>query len=159
MPRRIQGLATAVTTRSGWCRSTTPKSPMPRFSRASPTLPKHITANSTRYFCTFTGLVPGTCLGLGSYCFGFRTRTHFLGGAITLRAQLQERFRFLVQPLAFGGVKSGLTNNAEDGFGTEIVFVVELVHHLQDVLTGQAGILNLRQLVAAIIEHALVAHD
>jgi hypothetical protein len=30
-------------------------------------------------------------------------------------------------------------DDAEGGLGTKVVFVVELVHHLHDVLGGQAG--------------------
>src|SRR5215469_2579244 len=65
----------------------------------------------------------------------------------------------MIEPLALGRVEHRFLDDAKDGFGPEIIFVVELVDHLQHVFAWQARILNLRQLVAAIIHHALVAND
>ena len=50
----------------------------------------------------------------------------------------------------------GLPDDAERGLGAEVVFVVEAVHHLHHVLGGQAGILDVRHLVAAVVRHLLV---
>src|SRR5580693_7981192 len=44
---------------------------------------------------------------------------------VALRAQLQEGLRFFVKALAIGAVKRGLPQDAEDGLGPEIIFVVE----------------------------------
>src|SRR5579862_5973777 len=71
-----------------------------------------------------------------------RTVAGLLHCAITGGAQLHERLRLAVQPLAFGRVERSLSHNAEDRLGTEVVFVVEAVHHLQDVVARDAGVLD-----------------
>src|SRR5260370_4921880 len=46
----------------------------------------------------------------------------------TLRAQLQEVHRFVIQPLAFVAVPKRFAHDAPDHPGPEVVFVVETVH-------------------------------
>src|SRR5262249_23759591 len=153
---------------------------MPRLSSASPPLPKHITANRTRYFFRFTGLVSGSglCRSFDSHSFGplmvavHRTTSvqadtsvavtvgpHFFGHTVTLRTQLHERLGFVIQTLTFRGVEDGLAHDAEHSLGAEIILVVELVHHLQHMLAGQSGIFDLRQLMSAFIHHPFRTHN
>ena len=52
-----------------------------------------------------------------------------------------------------------LPDHAESGLGPEVVLVVEAVHHLHHVVGGQAGILDVRHLVAAAVLHLLVGDE
>ena len=77
---------------------------------------------------------------------------------VALRTELHKRASF--------GVETGdvtiddrLPDDAEGGPGTKVVFVVELVHHLHDVLGGQAGVLNVGHLVAAAVLHLLISDE
>ena len=77
----------------------------------------------------------------------------FLDGAdglVALGTKLHEGLGFSVEA-GHIAVDDGLPDDAEGGLGAEIVLVVELVHHLHDVLDGQAGILDVGHLVAAIV--------
>jgi hypothetical protein len=54
---------------------------------------------------------------------------------------------------------TGFPDDAEGGLGAEVVFVVELVHHLHDVLGGEAGVLDVGHLVAAAVFHLFVGDE
>ena len=77
---------------------------------------------------------------------------------VALRTELHKRASF--------GVEAGdvtiddrLPDDAKGGLGTKVVFVVELVHHLHDVLRGQAGVLDVGHLVAAAVLHLLISDE
>ena len=75
------------------------------------------------------------------------------GGLVALRAELHEGLGFGVEAGDIA-VDDGFPYDAERGLGTEVVLVVEAVDHLHDVLDGQAGVLDVRHLVAAAVFHA-----
>ena len=62
----------------------------------------------------------------------------------------------LYKPLAVHVVEHRFSQDAEDGLGTEIILVVKTVDGFQKFIGGQAGILDLRHLVAAVIHHLCV---
>jgi hypothetical protein len=75
---------------------------------------------------------------------------------VALRTELHERASF--------GVEAGdvtiddrLPDDAEGGPGTKVVFVVELMHHLHDVVERKAGVLDVGHLVAAAVFHLLIS--
>ena len=77
---------------------------------------------------------------------------------VALRTELHKRASF--------GVEAGnvtiddrLPDNAEGGPGTKVVFVVELMHHLHDVVDRKAGVLDVRHLVAAAVFHLLISDE
>src|SRR5579859_4194150 len=84
---------------------------------------------------------------------GLLLRQHFLGGLVPCGPQLHKRLGFLIETLALFTVKDSFANDAEDGLGAEVIFVVKLVDHFQNVLARQAGILDLRYLVSAFVNH------
>ena len=65
--------------------------------------------------------------------FGFEAR-----GLVALAAELHEGLGFDVET-GDVAVDDGLPDYAEGSLGTEVVFVVELVNHLHDVLSREAG--------------------
>ena len=79
-------------------------------------------------------------------------------GLVALRAELHEGLGFDVEARHVA-VDDGLPDDAEGGLGAEVVFVVELVHHLHDVLGGQAGVLDVGHLVAAAVFHLFVGDE
>src|SRR3979409_1974826 len=119
--------------------------------RALPTLPCSNISDSARK-STMVRVAQALVSGDFSSARLFRSvllcGDHILGGLVARRPQLHERFGFLIKALPFFTVEYGFAHNAEDGFGTEIVFVVKLVDHFHHVLTGKAGIFDLRNLVA-----------
>ena len=85
----------------------------------------------------------------GSACWLRATLYHL----VALRAQLEERLGLDVEPRQIA-IHDRLPDHAECGLGAEVVLVVEPVHHLHHVVGGQAGILDVRHLVAAAVFHA-----
>src|SRR5689334_18205642 len=134
---------------SGRCdREMLPTSFMPRERVRSPQAANTITPARTRYLRQLTIRFERRLAGFDG---GFGRRDVLLIALVfydlvALRAQLQESTCFLVQALPFFSVEDGLLDDAEGSLGPEVVFVVEPVHRLQDLFTGQAGILDVRQL-------------
>src|SRR4029077_14520953 len=72
--------------------------------------------------------------------------SHFLGntnGLITLSAEFHERFSLGVQA-GNVAVDDSLPDDTEGNFGAEEVFVVKLLDLFQNLLGGQAGVLDVR---------------
>src|SRR5260370_35002152 len=82
----------------------------------------------------------------------------FLDQLVAHGTYFEETFCFLVQALAVIAVKRSLLQNAEHSLGPEIIFVVETVHSAEDIVRRQSGILDVCQLVAAIVDHLFVLH-
>ena len=82
----------------------------------------------------------------------------YLDHLVALRAQLQEGLGLDVEPGQVA-IDNRLPDHAERRLGPEVVLVVEAVHHLHHVVGGQAGILDVRHLVAAAVLHALVGDE
>lgn len=80
------------------------------------------------------------------------------GGFVALGAELHEGLGFDVKA-GDVAVDDGLPDDAEGGLGAEVVFVVELVDHLHDVLDGEAGVLDVGHLVTAAILHVFVGDE
>src|ERR1700721_1385436 len=79
-------------------------------------------------------------------CLRLRLLCHF----VALRTELHKGASF--------GIEAGdvtiddrLPDDAEGGPGTKVVFLVELMHHLHDVVDRKAGVLDVRHLVAAAV--------
>src|ERR1051325_2463915 len=84
----------------------------------------------------------------GGGCFRGVLFHQFVAGG----AQLQKRSGLFVETLAFVAVKRGFLKDAEDRFGTEIIFVVKAMHGGKDIVGGQAGILDVCELMSAFID-------
>src|SRR6185437_2451700 len=97
--------------------------------------------------------------GLRSNRRGLRRLARLFYIAITRSPELQERFGFLVQALAFVVVEDRLSHNAVDLLWTEVVLVVETVDHLHHVIARQAGILDVGHLMPAGVDHGLGVDD
>jgi len=80
------------------------------------------------------------------------------GSLVALSTELHERFGFHIEARDVA-VDDGLPDDAGRGLGTEVVFVVELVHHLHHVLGGQAGVFDVCHLVTAAVFHVLVGDE
>src|SRR5580658_4218364 len=63
----------------------------------------------------------------------------------------------MIQAFTVRRVEGSLSQDAEYCLGTEIIFVVKAVHRFEDFFGGQSGILNVSELVAALIHHFVVA--
>ena len=72
------------------------------------------------------------------------------------RADFQKGFGFFVETLALAGVEGGFAQDAEDGFRAEIIFVVEAVDGGEDFVGGQAGVLDVGELVSTFVDHFAV---
>ena len=77
---------------------------------------------------------------------------------VALRTELHKRASF--------GVEAGDVtiddrppDDAEGGPGTKVVFVVELMHHLHDIVDRKAGVLDVGHLVAAAVFHLLISDE
>ena len=67
--------------------------------------------------------------------------------------RLQEGLGLLVEPFAILAVKRCFLQDAESRLGPEVVFVVEAVHRLKNLGRGQSRVLNMGELVTALIHH------
>ena len=77
---------------------------------------------------------------------------------VALRAELHEGLCLDIEA-GHVAIHDCLPHHAECSLGAEVILVVEVVHHLHDVVGGQAGILDVRHLVAAAVFHALVGDE
>src|SRR5437868_7559763 len=74
---------------------------------------------------------------------------------VTGCAELQKSPGILVEPLAFGTIESRFSEDTEYGFGTGVVLVVETMHCAEYLVSGQTGVLDMCQLVSAIVNHVV----
>ena len=56
-------------------------------------------------------------------------------------------------------IDDGFPDNAEDGSRTKVVFVIELMHHLHDVLGRKAWVLDVSHLVAVAVFHLFIGNE
>src|SRR5262245_51065522 len=109
---------------------------MPRESRASPSAPQMTMTSSTAYR-------PGVMRRSGTRGVRFRFRFSPRSGAVgahhlaALRAEFQERLRFLIEPLALDGVEQCLADDAVDRFRPQVVLVIEAVDSLEHLVGGE----------------------
>jgi hypothetical protein len=77
---------------------------------------------------------------------------------IALSPKLQEGSCFSVETRNIA-VNDGFPNDADGGFGTEEVFVIEFVDHFHDVLGGQPRILDMGNLMPSFVGHGSFGHE
>src|ERR1700730_3433529 len=92
-------------------------------------------------------------LGFEGVLFLLETR-----GLVALGAELHEGLGFDVKAWDIA-IYNGLPGDAEGSLGAEIIFVVELVHHLHDVLGGKTGVFDVGHLVTATVLHLFVGDE
>src|SRR3984893_10770882 len=134
---------------------------IPCASMESPAAAKTVTPASTRYLRRLTrnSLGGGTYSGLDWIrCCGRGLVAMPLDHLVTHGTYLEETFGFLVQTLAVVAVKRSFLQDAEHSLGPEIIFVVETMHRAENIVRRQSRILDVRQLVAAIVDHLLILH-
>jgi hypothetical protein len=87
-------------------------------------------------------------------CLRLRLLCHF----VALRTELHKGASFGVEARNVT-IDDRLPDDAEDGPGTKVVFVVKLMHHLHDVVDRKAGVLDVGHLVAAAVFHLLISDE
>src|SRR5579872_4312455 len=161
IPSITQGLPRAMISSGSRDREMLPTSFIPRERVRSPQAANTTTPASTRYLrqltIRFQARLRGFDGGLG--------RRHLLlvplllHNPVARRTQLQERACLLVQTSALVAIEYCLLHDAENCFRAEVVLVVEAVHGLEDFFARQPGILDVGQLVTALIYHLAVRHE
>src|SRR5579862_5867811 len=93
------------------------------------------------------------CFRRGHCCSGIILFAFVLYPFVTRGTQLEKRFRFFVEALAIHAVESRFSQDAEYCLGPEIIFIVKTMHRFQNVIRWQSRILNVSQLMPALIDH------
>src|SRR5271154_6782135 len=78
---------------------------------------------------------------------------------LTIRPQLQEVYRFMIETLTLMPVPERVANDAPRNSRPEVVAVVEPVHCVNHVFLGKAGILQVRKLMAAFVRDGLTRQE
>src|SRR5579871_4883466 len=134
----------------------------------SPAAAKTVTPASTRYLRKVTqnssglwGRSPSVvhcwnrvlCLGrLGRSCrFGVLLH-HLVAGS----AQFQKRLGFFVKTAALIPVKRCFPQDAENSLRSEIIFIIKTVHRREDLIGRQTRVLNMGELMPALVDHLAV---
>src|ERR1700730_11253820 len=138
---------------------------IPRDSSESPMEAHRVTPASTRYLRKVTrsfpglswsrrraGVTPAPTSGLRwSDCGGGVVFLAFvLDPLVAHGADFEEGLGFFIEALAIHAVEGGFSQDAEYCPGPEIILVVKAVDGLKNFFRGEAGILDVRQLVAAL---------
>src|SRR6266480_1675996 len=128
-----------------------PASFIPRDNRESPVAPKTVTAANTKYLRKVTS----SFLRLDRFrrSGGVFFFALLLDPFVARGAQLQKALGLFVESLAFSAIERGFSQNAVHSLGAEVVLVIKTVDRFHDLVRGQAGILNVRHLMAAFIHH------
>src|SRR5438270_6251221 len=80
----------------------------------------------------------------------------FLDQLVACTPKLPEGLGLFVETLAVVAVECRLPQNAVHSLGTEIIFVIKAMHGRENVIRGQAGILNMGELMSAFVCHLIV---
>src|ERR1700722_435573 len=78
--------------------------------------------------------------------------TRILHHLITLGAKLEKRLRLDIKPRNIA-IHDCFPNHASSSLRSEIILVVEAMHHLEYVIGGQTWVLDVGHLVAALVAH------
>src|ERR1700722_2496534 len=161
MPPSTQGVSSAVSSASGWASDTGPRRFIPTASAVSPKAEASVTTPRTRYLRSVK-----VCTGVTRSGAGVDGRARGIGGLdltvgqylVACGTKLEERLSLNIKPLHVT-INNGLADDPPRCLGTEVVLVVEAVHHLKHVVFGQARIFDVRELMSAFIDHGSVVDD
>src|ERR1700722_20338464 len=158
MPPSTQGVSSAVSSASGWASDTGPRRFIPTASAVSPKAEASVTTPRTRYLRSVK-----VCTGVTRSGAGVDGRARGVGGLdltvghylVARGTQLEERLSLNIEPL-YVAIDNCLADDPPRCLGTEVILVVEAVHHLKHVVLGQARIFNVRDLMSSFVDHGSV---